>query len=311
MTSSSSDTPGTRIVRPVDGLFPRLQLPPVPVLGHSGPAGAPPLHSAPPPSLPSLPPATDLDGNTIGGRDEPLGGWQMPSPEPDVTPAVAVPVPAQPRPIPAAAPPPAPIVQDVVTACVPASPVHGPSSVAVVLLAVLAAVLVGAGALAFSAALPAFAALLVSQLAIAASLVVRADQPRPRAATCLAVLAGAGAAFAAWQAVGQFSQVAFVAGLLVLASGVVALLLLGIASLVLHRRGEQRTLGDEALRSGTVPRFLLLAAVLVAGVQAHHAFSATADGLVALAIVAVVALNVASVLNISSVLRRRPHPRHA
>lgn len=260
--------------------FPRLQLPPVPVF-------------------------RDADGEVRRVLDAPPSQWQSPLPAADPETEYRYRV-APPPPAPAvAAPPPAPLPAGHSPVAVPVGvPVPEPepappvaespvasSRIAPVLLLTCALLLAWASQMAFSSALLALAALLVAQLAAAAA-VVRCDRlPLVAAggAAILAVLAAKGAA-------GQFSEMAFVAGLFVIAACVPTLLLLAGAQLVLRRRSDRRSPADDALHSAWVPRAVAVAAVLAAGVQAHRTYSAVPDAIVTFAVVALAARTLRCVL---------------
>jgi hypothetical protein len=305
--------------------FPRLVLPPAPTFGRPAPATPTVAEPAAPTTTPApTSPATDLDDRPVGGRDEPPVTWQSPFPEPAaasaytyrvvpppmapeaaqmppsmVAAAAAAPV-AAPAPIKASVPAPARTPVPAVAAPViddqPSEVATRPSTVALGLMAVTAALLMWASQMAFSSALLAFSGLLVAELALALSLARARGANRPLSSTLLAVVALLVGLLAAKGAIAQFGDMAMVAGLFVLISVVPSLLLLGAAALVLRRRGDRRTLADEAIRSGTLVRFGALAAILAAGYQAHKTFTAVPDAIVALVIVALVALNAVHVL---------------
>lgn len=325
MTSSENDSHRQRTHANEHG-FARIELPPVPQLrlrGAAGTASVPdPAAAAGPVATPGVvptptpgrAPATNLDGRPVGGFDEPARHtWQSPFPAPQLNPAdYSYQVVPPPAPVTAATA--APELPPAVSSVPPVSAVPPLATMAtsdgtpaaddtmpiatstpvLVMFAILAVGLVWASKMAFSAALLGFAALLVSELAIAMSLARRSNEPRSAAATALAAIAGLGAVLAAKGAFAQFGEMAFVAGLFVLISVVPALLLLGATSLMLKRRNADSP-GDRALRDGTRVRFVALAAILLAGIQAHRTFSAKPDAIVALAIVALIALNVFAV----------------
>lgn len=183
---------------------------------------------------------------------------------------------------------------------VPVAPVSGIGREPRVHAAVLALMtlsiilLVYAAHMSGSKALYACAALFISDLAIGES-VRRAAQVRAqRAEVALAIGAGALVGLALWGVAHQFSMMAFVAGLFVVLAVVIVALLQVASGLVLRRKAA--SLADQAVRAGSVMRWIALALTLLAGVQAFRSFSAVPDALVALPIVALTLCNVAIVL---------------
>lgn len=262
----------------IAALFPRIELPEVPTLG------AAPVIPVPRPRL-----------------DEPAPTWRNPLPAPDApsaheflvvppppatipAPAAATPQVAPAAPAPAPAPMPVPIQLPDPGAAGDAVP-GGTSLALVVTFGACAALLAWASNMAFSSALLALASLLVAQLAAA---LFAGGAPVGRMLAAVALLVGA---FAGWKGVHELSPDAFVAGLFVLVAVAPLLLLMGVVQLLLRRRAASA--GDRALRAGATLRFVALAAVLVAGIQAHRTYSARLD---AIATILVVALTVVTVV---------------
>jgi hypothetical protein len=304
--SDAGQRTGSSIARPPVE-FPRLVLPPAPTFGRPAPApvatAKPIVATRPVPALP----ATDADGRAVGGRDEPPATWQSPFPEPAPTNAYTFQVVPPPM-APEAAQMPRPMIESAAPARTPVPTLDAsivdeptttdtrPSTIVLGLMAVTAALLAWASVMAFSSALLAFSGLLIAELALALSLARARGARRPTSAAVLAVVALGVGLLAAKGAIAQFGDMAMVAGLFVLISVVPSLLLLGAAAFVLRRRGDRRTLADEAIRSGTIVRFGALAGILLAGYQAHKTFTAVPDAIVALVIVALVAVNAVHVL---------------
>lgn len=262
-----------------------------------------PVVAAPAPDTP----ATALDGRPVGGQDEAPSGWHYPygglTHAGTAAQPVPEPLPASPAPQAAAAP------GALTSAAVPSlasapdlppdrsTPADdtdgGPSTAVVVLFAALALGLLWSSRMAFSAGLLAFASLLIAELSLATSVARRPGTARPTSSTILAVAAFMVALNAARHAFAQFGEEAFVAGLLVLAAAVPAMLLLGVGTLLLRRAPSP---ANQALQSWSMVRFGALTALLLAGVQAHRTFSAWPDAIVALAIVALTVVTSAAVL---------------
>lgn len=296
MTSSDHTTPHDEAGR---GAFPRIELPPVPSFRRTRPEEpAGPVHAAP---------ATSIDGRPVGGQDDAAGGWQYPyaqaGPSGSGSTRQAVP-PAQ-APVAPVAPAPStrpyvmPQLEQVSDSDRAADRADdadtGPSTVVLVVFAVLAIALLWASRMAFSAGLLAFGSLLMAELSLAFSFARRSGASRPASSTILAIGALLVAVNAARHALGQFGETAFVAGLFVLVAGIPTLLLLGVAALLL-RRSSAPSRANDALQSWTLVRLGALSALLAAGFQAHRTFSAKPDAIVALGIVVLVLLTSMSVL---------------
>jgi hypothetical protein len=268
--------------------FARVQLPPIPSLG---------LPAMRLPS-PSPAPATDHDGRSVGGRDEPTGTWTSPLPAPAVPARMGytfqvVPPPVQetatavmPAPVPATEPAPtaAPSVMPELEQPPAAVATAAASTVVATILLVTAVVLVWASHMAFSAALLAMSALLLAELSRAASL-SRAGEARPASATMLAIASIGAAGWSLLKAFGQFGEYAFVGGLFVLLAAIPTLIVFGVTWWMLRRRSD-RAAGDQTLMSGTRWRTLALAAMIVSGIQAQRTFTAKPDAIVAIAVAA-------------------------
>lgn len=295
----------------VRGGFPRIELPPVPSLGRTS-GGTVPVAA---PGSPA--PAISLDGRPVGGQDESPAGWQYPYAATSTAGyTYHVPPPPMPGPVPAgsAATSAPELAHGPGTESAPyvmphVAPVSdrdaasdeaddadtGPSTVVLVLFAVVAVALLWASRMAFSAGLLAFASLLIAELSLATSFARRAGASRPASSTLAAIAAVAVALNAARHAFAQFGETAFVAGLFVLVAGVPSLLAVAVATLLL-RRSSASSRANDALRSWTAVRLAALAALLVAGFQAHRTFSAKPDAIVALGIVALALLTAVAVL---------------
>jgi hypothetical protein len=284
-----------------------------------------PVEPAPPTPQQPVAPATDLRGLPVGGFDEPPAAWQSPFPAPEVprdgnwfvpgpqvapapagTPAIPAPARAitqapdtavqmsAPMTIPTPTQPPTrmPMPSPAPQLEAPANPDEGfapASPVARFLFLALAAALVWASQMAFSAALLALAAMLVSEVAMAIAAGRAPAAPRSSWVPLFAVVSTLASLVAAYRAFGQFGEMAFVAGLFVLVAVVPSIIVLAIAGLLARRHG---TSGDQAIRSGTLLRFGVLAALMVAGYQAFQTFSAKPDAIVTFVIVALTFHNV-------------------
>ncbi|MCW2922286.1 MAG: hypothetical protein JWL76_2160 [Thermoleophilia bacterium] len=166
------------------------------------------------------------------------------------------------------------------------------SMVAVGLLLATAALLMWASRMAFSPALLAMAALLLTEVGIALS---RTGPKRPTPALVAVAAAAAIALLALKDAFAGFGEMAFVASLFVLVAALPTLLLLGALEFVLRKRSSASPAND-ALRSGTMLRFGAALALLVSGFLAKDSFSAKPDTFAALAIIALVGFGIAQVL---------------
>lgn len=262
--------------------FARVQLPPIPSMG------LPAMRIAPLELDPA--PATDLDGRAVGGRDEPAHEWASPLPAP-VGPAptgyvfqvVSPPPPPSPMAETPVAPAPTALASapEPTTEPAPAAPAN--KAVATALL-ITALMLVWASRMAFSAALLSMSALLLAELARAASQ-SRTGTARPTAATLL--MAGS-VAIAGWSLLGAFGQMqpyAFVGGLFVLIAAIPTLIVLLVTQRMLRRRTD-RAPGDDTLLATTRVRVIALAALTITGIQAHRTFTAKPDAIVAVVIAA-------------------------
>ncbi len=306
------DNPDDLVARYRDE-FPTLQLPPQPF----------------DPAVRRAAPATSLDDRPVGGYDSPEQAWTNPLPAVDDAAPVGftwqiTPEPPTPEATPGLVPAPTPVpVAQMATTSTPTpaesakqdAPAQAherhpasivdpapadntsaalPRGVFIVLLA-LAGGLAWASRMAFSASLLGLAALVASNLAIAISLTRRSSQPRPTSATLFAGIAGIGAAITALLAFREFTdEFAFVAGLFMLITIVPSLIAIGVVLLVLRKAPAGAPI--DALRRGLVRMLPVLAAALVAGIQAHRTFSAKPDAIVAMVVVVLVAMNVAAVL---------------
>lgn len=154
---------------------------------------------------------------------------------------------------------------------------------ALVLLLVAAALLAWASRMAFSPALLALSGLFVAEVAVALSLTRAAAASHPTRSTVAAVASLLLVALAAKGALHGFGDMAFVAGLFVIAAIIPTLLLLGAVALVLRRR-TPRSLADESLRAASLVRLGAIVAVLAGGIQAHRTYSAVPDAVAALGI---------------------------
>lgn len=308
-----TDVEASRTIPRARVQFPRLELPTVP-------AFARPM--TPADELPVQRPLVDA----------PAGAWQSPLPAPEATnsyafqaapqpaptvaPAAPVPVPrhdvprsahatfcalpvaapaSQPAPIRTGVPAlvPAPATVQVEEGDVPA--VDAPtdaSMVAVGILLVTAAALVWASRMAFSPALLAMSALLLTELGIALSLT------GPKRPTSALIAVGAATVLGSWALKGAFAgfgEMAFVASLFVLVAALPTLLLLGATEFVLRRRSSA-TPANAALRAGTPVRVGAALALLVSGFLAKDSFSAKPDTFAAFAIIALAGFGVVQVL---------------
>lgn len=287
--------------------FPRLELPPLPTFATE--------HSAP-----EVVSDEDLEPHL----DEPAGTWQPPFP-PALDPeaqyrALVDRVSAYAEPVAAASPviTPAPIadpapvpVQDPprrsmrvpavgTTTAIPELPELAPAPalaprpmtiVAIAGMTALAVFLVWASRMAFSPALLAYAGLLFAQLAAAAT----ASGTSSRLPLLAGIPALGLAVSAAKGALGGFSEMAMVAGLFVIAAGVVSLLVLGIVQLVMHRRAARAGAAETMLRDGWKVRFGALLAIIAAGVYVKDSFVATPDAILTFAMVGLVLATLAPV----------------
>jgi surface polysaccharide O-acyltransferase-like enzyme len=87
----------------------------------------------------------------------------------------------------------------------------------------------------------------------------------------------------------QFSEMAFVAGLLVVPAILVVLLVHGVASYLLRR--DKESVASQMVRAGTPTRFAAALITLVAGYLAFHSFSARPDAYAAFAVLGLTAAN--------------------
>lgn len=267
-----------------------------------------------------LPPVPTFGGTVEPLRDEPVATWQPPVAPPlsseqryrsmvERVATLATPVPTQETPAhppaqEALAPAPAPSIEPVATpqSSVPVMPELAPapestplpaSRIAIALMVVAVAFLAWASRMAFSPGLLGLAALLLAQLAAAAS-----SSPRGRSlALRAAIPAIVVALLAAMQAIGNLtSGMAMVAGLFVLVAALPTLIVFVAVQVVLRRRGDRIGPADTALRDSWKLRAGTLAALLVAALLVRDSFSAKPDAIVALGIVALVAITLHSAL---------------
>lgn len=269
--------------------FPRLTLPPVPFGGSKTASGNSPEDTRAPIEGQ---PATNLDGQSVGGYDDTSIQWRYPyesfssMPEP--------------------APEPAPIesldeqkIEAVIDA--PMVSIEEPTPqisqsapmLFLVPIGILAIVCIWASKMAFSASLLALSGMFVSELALVAASLRSTANNRSRYVMATALPAGAISILAVKSALAQFGDAAFVAGLFVLVTALPALIVLGVVSLVLRRRATLTPV-TTVIRSGSLVRFGALVAVLLAGYQAFKTFSAKPDAVVALGITAVTIYSVVS-----------------
>lgn len=161
--------------------------------------------------------------------------------------------------------------------------------VSVALVAVCALLLAVGSHFAMSSALLACAALFLSDLAVAS---MAARLPHARAVsgalTIGAALIGVTALIGGVQ---QFSDMAFVAGLLVLLV-TLPVLLLHVTAQLLARRRSNESIAVGTLQIVGIGRTLSMFALLISGYIAFDSFTAVPDALVSFAITALVAVNV-------------------
>lgn len=171
----------------------------------------------------------------------------------------------------------------------PLAPSPGIRRASLVLILGCVALLMYAAHLAMSGALLALGALFLTDLAVGARAQAQVGQSGQRLATGLSVGAGLTAAWALWTTLHQFSEMAFVAGLMVVPAVLVVLLVHGIASFLLRR--DPHSMPSQVVRSGTMTRVAAALITLVAGYMAFDSFSARPDAYAAFAVLGLTAAN--------------------
>ncbi len=167
---------------------------------------------------------------------------------------------------------------------------------AFVLMLMCPIVLLAGAHYSFSAALVAFAGLFIADIAIALQSSsntedsVNENVVKAAHATALVVVV-----FGAYKAMGEFSDMAFVAGLLAIPA-LLATLVLSITASMLCRRWAPTSLAAGVFQSLAMARTLVFIALVYTSVKAALAYTAHPDAIVALAICGLVIFNAATAL---------------